>query len=182
LDVSRFRVGDWVLTAAGAIMLVLGLGVHWATVHASGRDYGGARNAFDYPLTGGLAWVLTVAAGVVTFLVAARLVGPGRTPWTRLTVAATALATLLMFVRLTSGGGADQRIGNQQVTLGRGPGMLIAVAAAAAALVGALLNLRAEDDSVAAMWASLTRRGDDGRSSLPPPTPGTPSREPPSGR
>jgi hypothetical protein len=179
VDVSRFRVGDWVLSAAGAVMLVLGLAVHWATVHAAGRDYGGARNAFDYPLTGGFAWLLTVAAGVVSFLLAARLVPPGRTPWTRITVGATAFATLLMLLRLAFGGGADQRIGSQDVSLGRGPGMVIALLAAVAALVGALLNLRAEGDSVATIWSSLTRRNADGHDSLPPPTPGSASHEPP---
>ncbi len=175
MDVTRFRLGDWVLTVAGAVMLVLGLAVHWATVHAGGHDYGGARNAFDYPLTGGFAWLLTVAAGVVTFLLAARLVPPGATPWTRLTVGASAIATLLMLVRLAIGGGADQRIGNQDVSLGRGPGMVIALAASAAALVGALLNLRAEGDSVAAMWSALG----GSRRPLPPPPPRTSPREPP---
>jgi hypothetical protein len=180
MDVSKFRVGDWVLTVAGAVMLVLGLAVHWTTVHAAGRDYGGARNAFDYPLTGGLAWLLTVAAGVMTFLLAARLVGEGRTPWTRLTVGATALATLLMLLRLAIGGGADQRIGNQDVSLGRGPGMVIALVAAAAALVGALHNLRAEGDSIAAMWSSLSRRSAaEDTHPLPPPRVRTPPREPP---
>ena len=178
-------MGDWVLTVAGAVMLVLGLALHWTTVHAAGRDYGGARNAFDYPLTGGFAWLLTVAAAVTAFLLAARLVPPGGTPWTRLTVGATALATLLMLLRLALGGGADQRIGNQDVSLGRGPGMVIALVAAAGALVGAMLNLRAEGDSIGAMWSSLTRhfaRGerDDGSGQpLPPPPVGTSSREPP---
>ena len=72
MDVSRFRVGDWVLVAAGVVMLVLGLAVHWATIDADGRSFGGARNAFDYFFTGGLAWLLVVAAGVITFLLAVR--------------------------------------------------------------------------------------------------------------
>ena len=53
---------------------------------------GGARNAFDYPLTGGIAWLLVVAAGVITFLRAGRLLADGNVPWTRLIVAGTALA------------------------------------------------------------------------------------------
>ena len=53
LDVSRFRVGDWVLVGAGVAMLVLGLAVPWVSVEFGGVDLGGARNAFDYPLTGG---------------------------------------------------------------------------------------------------------------------------------
>jgi len=182
LDVSEFRVGDWVLVVAGAVMLILGLALHWATIHANGISYPGTRNAFDYPLTGGLAWLLTVAPGVVTFLLAARLMPRGRTPWTRLMVGSTALATLLMLLRLLFGGGADQRIGNQVVSLGRGAGMYVAALAAIGGLVGALLDLRAEDDSLSQIWADVRARfGDEepaGDGALPPPDPGTAPRDP----
>lgn len=156
MDISRFRAGDWVLVAAGAVMLVFGLALDWATVHANGRSYGGARNALDYPLTGALAWLLTVAAAVLTFLLAGGVMRAGKVPWTRLHVVATALAVLLMLLRLLLGGGDEQRIGNQVVTLGRGAGMYVALVAAVGALVGALLNLRAEGDSIQAMVSSLT--------------------------
>ena len=187
MDVSRFRPGDWVLVVAGAAMLLLGLAVNWATIHANGRNYGGARNAVDYPLTGGLAWLLTVAAGVVTFLLASRLMRPGRAPWTRIIVGATALATLLALLRVVLGGGADQRIGNQDVSLGRGAGMYVALVAAAAALAGALVNLRAEGDSLRAMTSSLSRRPTTGPDPAPSADPGVreprtderPAREPP---
>lgn len=181
MDVSKFRVGDWVLVVAGAIMLILGLALHWATIHADGVSYGGTRNAFDYPLTGGLAWLLTVAPGVVAFLLAARLVPPGRTPWTRLMVGSTALATLLMVLRLLLGGGADQRIVNQVVSLGRGIGMYVALLAAIGGLVGALLNLRAEEDSLHDIYGDIRARFSDEEAecSVPPPDPGTPRREPP---
>jgi len=182
MDVSRFRVGDWVLVAAGAVMLVLGLAVHWATIDADGRSFGGARNAFDYFFTGGVAWLLVVAAGVITFLLAVRTIQRGSTPWTRLILGAATLATLLMLLRVILGGGADQRIGNQDVTLGRGAGMFIALVAAIAALVGALLNLREEGDSVSAIFSSFSKpRPQDGTDSgdpLPPPT-GEVPREPP---
>jgi hypothetical protein len=183
MDVSRFRVGDWVLVAAGAVMLVLGLAVHWATIEVEGSSVGGARNAFDYFFTGGLAWLLVVAAGVVTFLLAARTIQRGTTPWTRLILGAAALATLLMLIRIILGGGADQRIGNQDVTLGRGAGMFIALVAAIGALVGALLNLRDEGDSISAIFSTFSkpRPHDDteeGGQPLPPPTGDVP-REPP---
>lgn len=167
MDVSKFRVGDWVLVVAGAVMLVFGLALNWATVNANGRSYGGARNAVDYPLTGGLAWLLTVAAAVSAFLLAGRLVRAGAFPWTRLHVGATGLATLLMLLRLLLGGGTDQRIGNQVVTLGRGAGIYVALLAAAAALAGALLNLRAEGDSLQAILAALGAR----RNATPDTTP-----------
>lgn len=175
MDISKFRIGDWVLVIAGAVMLVLGLALNWATIHANGRNYGGARNAVDYPFTGGLAWLLTVGAGIVTFLLAAGLMRRGKTPWTRLIVGATALATLLMLLRLLLGGGADQRIGNQDVSLGRGAGIYVSLIAAAAALVGALMNLRAEGDSLRSIVSTVSsgsKRPDGGSLPPPPPPPG----------
>ena len=152
MDVSRFRVGDWVLVGAGVAMLVLGLAVPWVTVTFRGNDLPGARNAFDYPLTGGLAWLLVVAAGVVTFLRATRLLDDPRTPWTRLLVIGTALAVVLALLRLVLGPGDYSG-----AELGRGPGMVIAVLTSAAALVGAAANHRAEGGTLADL-RSLTRR------------------------
>ena len=58
----------------GVPVLVLGLALHWATIDAGGQRVGGTLNAFDFPFTGGIAWLLTVASGVLAFLLAGRLV------------------------------------------------------------------------------------------------------------
>jgi membrane protease YdiL (CAAX protease family) len=167
LDVSKFRVGDWVVVAAGATMLVLGLAVPWAGVTYRGVDLGGARNAFDYPWTGGLAWLLVVAAGVVTFLRAARLVDTGGVPWSRLVVLGTALAVVLLVVRIVLGPGDDSR-----ADLARGPGMVVALLAAIGALVGAVMDHRAEGAPTSDLWSFGSRRTvAPGRApDLPPPT------------
>ena len=147
---------------------------------------GGRGTRIDCPFAGGLAWLLrVVAAGVMAFLLAGSLVQAGRVLGPGQAVSATAVATLLLLVRMAVGPGADQRIGNPDVTLGRGAGMLIALLAAIAALVGALLNLRAEGDSIKAIFASLSKPGDHGAARqadeagpLPPPT-GEVTRQPP---
>ena len=69
----------------------------------------GARNAFDYPLTGGIAWVLVVGAGVLTFLRAGRLMSDGKVPWTRLVVIGTAVAVRPARGPLGLGAGDDAR-------------------------------------------------------------------------
>jgi hypothetical protein len=152
VDVSRFRLGDWVLVGAGVAMLVLGLAVPWVTVTFRGNDLPGARNAFDYPLTGGLAWLLVVAAGVLTFLRATRLVADGAVPWTRVLVVATAAAVVLAVLRLVLGPGDYSG-----AELGRGPGMVIAVLTSVVALGGAYANHRAEGGTFADL-RSLARR------------------------
>lgn len=168
MDVSKFRVGDWVVAGAGATMLVLGLAVPWVAVSYRGQDLGGARTAFDYPLTGGLAWLVVVAAGVVTFLRAAGLLEtPVGVPWTRLVVLGTALAVVLLVLRIALGAGDDSR-----ADLGRGPGMTIALLAALTGLVGGWLNHRAEGGTSGDLWSfGRSRPATPHRSTdLPPPS------------
>ncbi|HEY1279215.1 MAG TPA: hypothetical protein VGF22_06045, partial [Acidimicrobiales bacterium] len=64
---------------------------------------------------------------------------------------------------------------------GRGAGMYVALLAAFAALVGSLLNLHNEGDTVGDVWATMTRRsgGTERSRPLPPPEPGTPPGRPP---
>ena len=159
MDVSRFRSGDWLLTVAGGVMLILGLAVHWSTVHAAGRDLGGARNVFDYPFTGGLAWLLVVAAGVLAFLLASGLIQRGRTPWPSLLLAATALAALLMIVRVVLGAGADERSATGSSRSGRDLGLRIArsLAALGAPPSGPAQPLR-RSDSIPAIFRRTHRR------------------------
>ena len=131
MDVSKFRPGDWVLVASGAVMLVFGVALDWASIGGISGN-----SAFDYFFTGGIAYLLVVGAGVVTFLLAGGFVKPGTTPWPIIILGATALATLLMVIRLIIGGDTDG------VELDRAAGMYAAFLASAGALAGAVLNFR----------------------------------------
>ena len=107
-------------------MLVLAQLLDWATIESE-RGSGGLNNAFDYPLTGGIAWVLTVLAGVIAFLLAGGFIRPGGAPWPVLLLGATGAATILMLVRLVLGAGEIVRPGIT-FDLQRGPGMWVAFA------------------------------------------------------
>lgn len=126
MDLSKFKTSDWLIIGGGIAMLVLGLALKWAS-------FGGfsAGGPFDWFLTGGLAWLLTVGAGVVTFLLGAAVIKASTTPWTLILLAATGLATLLMLIRLIIGPGDG---------LDRGAGMYVAFVAAAVALVGSVMK------------------------------------------
>ena len=136
MDISRFRVGDWLLVGGGAVMLVVAQLLDWATVDTE-RGSGGLNNAFDYPATGGIAWALTVASGVIALLLASGLVPPGKAPWPTLLLGATVLATVLMVLRVALGAG--ELLGYD---LQRGPGMWAGLLAAAVSLAGAAMNRR----------------------------------------
>jgi hypothetical protein len=134
VDVSTFKVGDWLLVAGGAVMLIFGVALDWVTADTIIGEVSGG-NAFDFFFTGGLAYVLVVAAGVVTFLLAGDLIKADHVPWPLVLLGATGVATLLMLVRLLLGSGHDG--------IDRGAGMFVAFLAAAMALAGAVLNFTA---------------------------------------
>ncbi len=114
-------------------MLIFGLALDWVQADTPiGQVAGG--NAFDFFFTGGLAYLLVVAAGVLTFLLVGGFVQPAGLPWPLLFLAGTALAALLMLLRLVLGSGVDG--------VDRGPGMFVAFLAAAASAGGAILNFR----------------------------------------
>ncbi len=127
---SMFRPGDWLLIVGGVAMLIFGLALDWAKVDLGGVSASG-NNAFDYFFTGGIAWILVVAAGVIAVLLAAGAIAPGTTPWALILLLMTGLATLLMLLRLIIGGGDEAGI-----DLDRGVGMWVAFLAAAIALGG----------------------------------------------
>ena len=65
MDLSKFKPSDWLLVAAGAIMLIFGIVLDWAKVGSVSGN-----GPFDYFFTGGISWLLVVAAGVIAFLLA----------------------------------------------------------------------------------------------------------------
>ena len=85
MDLSKFRTGDWVLVAGGAVMLIFGVALDWASIGGISGN-----SAFDYFFTGGIAYLLVVGAGVVAFLLAGGLMKAGTTPWPIILLGATA--------------------------------------------------------------------------------------------
>lgn len=133
MDFSKFKTPDWLMIAAGAIMLIFGMVLDWAKVGSVSGN-----GPFDYFFTGGIAWLLVVAAGVIAFLLAGGTIKPGGPPWSLILVLGTGLAALLMLIRIIMGGGEESGI-----DLDRGPGMYVAFIAAILAVVGAVLNYKA---------------------------------------
>jgi hypothetical protein len=134
VDLSNFRSGDWLIIAGGAVMMIFGITLDWAS-------FGGIKfnHAFDYFLTGGIAWLLLVAAAILAFLLASGLIRAASARWSLILLTVTGVATALMLLRLILGAGEQ---GDQN--LDRANGMYIAFLAAAVAFGGAISNYRAE--------------------------------------
>jgi hypothetical protein len=173
VDLSKFRPGDWLLAAGGLAMLIFGQVLKWAEV----EGFGGVNNAFDYFFTGGIAWLLVVAAGTIAVLLAVGAIAPGTTPWSLILLLGTGLATLLMLIRLILGGGEEAGF-----DLGRGAGMWVAFIAAAVALWGAVMNFTTSGGRLSDLTdIDKLRRAFGGKgggsktgSAPPPPPPPTP--------
>jgi hypothetical protein len=182
VDLSKFRTCDWLLVAGGAVMLIFGMALDWAS-----RDGISGNGPFTYFFTGGIAYLLVVAAGVITFLLAGGLVSAGTTPWPRFLLVGTGLATLLMLIRLLIGADTDG------VDLHRSSGMYVAFIASAVALAGAVIDYRASGGTFRDLidinsWTSTSETplsdppapaGAPGSSAPPPPPPPSSGPTPP---
>lgn len=136
MDFSNFKVSDWLMAGGGLAMLILGFVLPWSTVSFAGVSDSG-DGPFDYFLTGGIAWILTVAVGVLALL---RALGklPETQPWPLIFLAAGGVATLLMIIQVILGG--------RELVAGfdadRGVGMYLALVWAAIVEAGAFMSFQ----------------------------------------
>ncbi len=166
MDFSKFKTADWLLVGGGAAMLILGFVLPWSTVSAFGVSESG-DGPFDYFLTGGIAWLLIVAVGVLALL---RVLGklPESQPWPLIFLAGAGLATLLMLLRVILGG--------RELVPGfdadRGIGMYGALIWSAVALAGAFMSFQASGGELSDLTDVDKIKGSfSGGDDKPPPPP-----------
>jgi len=138
MDLSNFKTSDWLMIGGGVAMLILGFALDWTSVD-TGFGSASGDGPFDYFFTGGIAWLLVVAVGA---LAAANALGklPSNQPWPLILLAAAALATLLMLLRIILGARFD--------LADRGIGMFGAFIWSAVALAGAYMSFQSSGGNV----------------------------------
>ena len=144
MDLSKFKPSDWMIVGGGLGFLIFGTFVGWISFSGGGESTSDG-NAFDFFLTGTIPWILIVGAGVLTFLLVGGLVKANNVPWTLVILAATALGTLLVLLRLlfpTLGEDTDL-LDDIGIDVGRGIGLWLSTLSAIVATVGAALNFKA---------------------------------------
>jgi hypothetical protein len=141
--VKALTVGDWLVVAGGALVLVFGLfrWFSWEIDNAGVRGEG-KSNAFDYFVTGFVPWLLVVGAGVVTLLIATEALNRGRLPWELILLGATGLAFLLIVIRLIISDDPNISGTNVDVDVSRGIGIWMCTLGALIAFVGAFISFR----------------------------------------
>ncbi len=165
MDFSKLKTPDWLMVGGGAAMLILGFVLPWSSFAGNTGD-----SPFDYFFTGGIAWLLIVAVGVLALLRALGNLPPSQ-PWPLIFLAASGLATLLMLLRIILGG-RDVGFG---IEVDRGIGMYGALVWSAVTLAGAFMTFQASGGELSDLTdvdkLKQSFSGDDDAAPPPPPPP-----------
>ena len=179
VDLSKFKTSDWLKVGGGAVMLIAYF-LDWTSadcpsIPGIGTAYCDSNNlsGSSFFFRGTIPWILTVAVGVIAFLLAAGIMKKGTLPWPLIFLAATALATLLVFIYLVhpTYSGFDS---------GRGIGAILGFLGAAAALVGSFLGFKESGGDLNDLKDINKLKGQfSGGPGAPPPPPGMQPPPPP---
>ncbi len=178
MDLSKFKTSDWLKVGGGVLMLIAGF-LAWISIDvpsAAGSFSPSEPNAFDFFWTGTLPWILVIAVGVITFLLASGMLKSGSAPWPLVMLGATGLAALLVLIRVLFNPGVETGSGGG-FSISRGIGMWLALIACILAVVGAVQGFTESGGDlkdltdVNKLKQSLNQGGQRGRGTPPPPPP-----------
>jgi hypothetical protein len=141
MDLSAFTKSDWMKVGGAAGFFVFGF-FNWVTVEFAGVSASGF-NVFHFFWTGTLPWLLVMGVGALTVLLALKVLDAKQLPWPLIMLAASALAALLLLIRLIfnpiDGSDALEIIGGD---VGRGVGMYLSVISGLVTFAGAFLGFQ----------------------------------------
>lgn len=178
MDFSKFKTSDWLKVGGALGFLIFGF-FKWVSIDLpAGFGTASEGNVFDFFWTGTLPWILVLATGVLTFLFATGTMKPGTLPWPLIFLAATALAALLLLIRLIfnplEGKDAVEAAGYD---VGRGIGMILSVISGLVAFAGAFMGFKESGGELSDLKdmnkikASFQGAGTGGDAAPPPPPP-----------
>jgi hypothetical protein len=186
VDLSKFKTSDWLKVGGGLGFLIFGF-FNWISYSVDGAEgfgtSGSDGNVFDFFFTGTIPWILVIGTAVITVLLVMGTLKPGSLPWPLIMLAATALAVLLLLIRLLfnplDGKDEAEALG---IDVGRGIGMWLSTLSAIVALVGAFLGFKESGGDLNDLKDMNKLKGQfsgAGGDSAPPPPPPPPGATPP---
>jgi hypothetical protein len=168
MDLSKFKTSDW-LTVGGAAVMLIAYFLDWSNVESSVFEISGS----DLFFRGTVPWLLTVASGVIVFLLAAGVIKEGGVPWRPIIFIATALSALLVLIYIIN---PTYSVADD---IGRGIGAWLALIGTVVAAVGAYLGFTERGGNLAKIGDSFKGAGSSGGGMAPPPPPGGMAPPPP---
>jgi hypothetical protein len=196
VDLSKFKVSDWLKIGGGLVFFIAGF-LAWWTVSVDFSGFGGSADATglgDYFGTVGIAWLIFTAIAVLTVLMVLGVVKiPPNVPINMIFLVASAFALLLVIIRFFSDGydtgGVD--LSGAGIDISRGIGNWLGTIAAIVIMVGCVLGFREAGGSMndfknigSKFGSSNNNPATAGGTPPPPPPPpppaaGTPPPPPP---
>lgn len=172
MDFTKFKTSDW-LKAGGGLLMLIAYFLDWWSLDISGFG-GGSFSGSDFFFTGTVPWILLVVIGVLTVLAVLNVFRlPATFPAPLVFLAASALALLLILIRLTGPGHDIPSVVEDEMS--RGAGLWLALVAAIAVLVGCFLGFKESGGDLNDLKDMNKIKGQFGGHSgggTPPPPPG----------
>jgi hypothetical protein len=149
MNLSTFKISDWLKVGGGALFLIAGPLTWWRITFEGGLFFGGesasAHGLGDYFGTVGLAWLIFIAIAVVTVLLRLGIVkAPSSLPVPLVFLAAAALGALLVLFRFLFDGIDDGGFGldleDAGFDISRGLGAWLGLIGAAAVVAGCVMG------------------------------------------
>ena len=167
MDFSKFETPDWLMIGGGAGIFIFGF-FEWVTVSFAGIGSSSGGNVFDFFFTGTIPWLLVIGAAVITVLLALDVLKQGQAPWPLILLAMTAVAALLLLIRLIF----NPLDVPSEVDVGRGIGMILSVVAGIVAAVGGYLNFTSKGGNIKELGDVGKLKGSFSKTNdIPPPPP-----------
>jgi hypothetical protein len=149
MDLSTFKISDWLKVGGGALFLIAGPLTWWRVTFDGGLFFGSESESLhgvgDYFGTVGFAWLIFIAIAVLTVLLRLGIVKlPSSLPVPLMFLAAAALGALLVLVRFLFDGIDDGGFGldleDAGFDISRGLGAWLGLIAAAAVVAGCVMG------------------------------------------
>jgi hypothetical protein len=144
MDFGRFKTADWLVVVGGAAFFVTGF-LDWF-------DAGPVSpNAFDFPVTGMVPWILLTSAALIVFLVAGEVISAGAIPWPLVVLAVTVPAAVLVSVRLVVGADLSDLVdlaGEPDRSLDRAGALWLSAIAAGVSAAGGVIGFASAGDRI----------------------------------
>ena len=186
MDISAFTKSDWMKIGGAIGFFVFGF-FDWVTFELAGATVSG-YNVFHFFWTGTIPWLLIMAVGTLTVLLALKVLDAKQLPWPLIMLAASALAALLLLLRLVFNPNDESDLFELAGgDVGRAFGMYLAVISGLVVFAGALMAFTEsggdlndlKDVNKLKSQFGVTGSATDGGTPPPPPPPTTPPPPPP---
>lgn len=141
VDTKRFKLPDWLIVGGGAVVFLFGF-FDWFDTGST------SSSAFKFTLTGVFPWLLVVGSALLTFQIRTGILTVRKWPWPTIFLFATAIAAVLLLIRVIMGADGGDFGGSSDVSVDRKFTLWLSFFGVLAAAAGSFLSFIASGGTV----------------------------------